>query len=142
MAKAKKTVEQNIINIKSMPVQAHVGSSRYENDDWGTVAFIIPRQSIQMQFADKELQYNCTYFLIGYNGTQEVVYVGQAKKRNGGGSVLNRLREHDTSTTEKYRDFWQWIVVVTNKNDAWGLDELNALENAFYNEKPFDGYSV
>lgn len=61
-----------------------------------------------------------------------------AKKRNNGESVLKRLREHDTSTTEKYRDKWAWIVAVTNKNDAWGLDDLNALEHAFYNEIPAD----
>ena len=53
-----------------------------------------------------------------------------------GESVLARLREHDQSTTEEYREVWNWAVVVTNKNDSWTLDDLNALENIFYSEIP------
>ena len=138
MAKATKEKANNTINIKSLPVQCHVGASKYVNDDWGTIAFSFPRNQIQNKFADKELRYNFIYFLFGYEGSQEVVYVGQAKKRNSGESVLARLREHDDSTTEKYRDKWAWVIAVTNKDDAWGLDDLNALEHAFYNEIPAD----
>ena len=138
MAKAKKNNVNNTINIKSLPVQCHIGASKFVNDDWGTIAFSIPRNQIQNKFADMELRYNFIYFLFGYENSKEVVYVGQAKKRNNGESVLARLREHDDSTTEKYRDKWEWIIAVTNKNDAWGLDDLNALEYAFYNEIPAD----
>ena len=138
MAKAKKNSVNNTINIKSLPVQCHIGASKFVNDDWGTIAFSIPRNQIQNKFADPELRYNFIYFLFGYENSKEVVYVGQAKKRNNGESVLARLREHDDSTTEKYRDRWEWIIAVTNKNDAWGLDDLNALEHAFYNEIPAD----
>lgn len=137
MAKATKE-KTNTINIKSEPVQAHIGSQKWSNDDWATIAFLIDRREIQHRFADPELRYNCIYFLIGYGTDKELVYVGQAKKRNNGESVLARLREHDDSTTEKYRDQWQWIVAVTNKNDAWSLDDLNALEHAFYAEIPAD----
>lgn len=137
MAKAKNNAT-NTINIKSEPVQAHIGSQKWSNDDWSTIAFLIDRREIQHRFADPELRYNCIYFLIGYGTDKELVYVGQAKKRNDGESVLARLREHDKSTTEKYCDQWQWIVAVTNKNDAWSLDDLNALEHAFYAEIPAD----
>ncbi len=136
MARTKKTSIPNIINIKSLPVQAHIGASKYVNDDWGTIAFIIPRNQLQLRFADPELRYNCIYFLFGYDQTTEKVYVGQAKKRNNGESVLARLREHDTSTTERYCDIWEWVVVCTGKEDTWSLDDLNALEHAFYNEIP------
>lgn len=136
MARAKKDTTNNTINIKSLNVKSHIGSAKYVNDDWGTVAFVIPRNELQMRFEDIELQYNCIYFLIGFENNKEMIYVGQAKKRNNGGSVLKRLREHDDSTTEKYRDVWDWVIVVTNKNDTWGLDDLNALENAFYHEIP------
>ena len=100
------------------------------------MAYIIDRREIQNKFADPELRYNCIYFLFGYENNIEMCYVGQAKKRNDGESVLARLREHDKSTTEKYRDIWDWAVVVTNKNDSWTLDDLNALEHAFYAEIP------
>lgn len=138
MARAKKTSTQDIINIKSLPVQAHIGASKYVNDDWGTIAFIIPRNQLQLKFGDLELRYNCIYFLFGYEQTAEKVYVGQAKKRNNGESVLARLREHDTSTTERYCDIWEWVVVCTGKEDTWSLDDLNALEHAFYNEIPIE----
>lgn len=136
MARAKKEAENLTVNIKSMPIKAHAGASKYINDDWGTVAFFIPRNSLGLQFADIELQYNCIYFLVGFRDLEWLAYVGQAKKRNSGGSVLRRLREHSDSTTEKYRSDWDWVIVVTNKDDAWGLDDLNALENAFYHEIP------
>lgn len=124
------------INIKALPVQMHIGSQKYINDDWGTMAYIIDRREIQNKFTDPELRYNCIYFLFGYENTTEMCYVGQAKKRNSGESVLARLREHDQSTTEKYSEVWDWAVVVTNKNDSWTLDDLNALENIFYSEIP------
>lgn len=66
----------------------------------------------------------------------EMVYVGQAKKRNGGGYVLQRLREHAKSQTEPYREIWTRAIVVTGKEDTWGPTELNALEHIFYNEIP------
>ena len=109
------------------------------NDDWGVVAFDIRRSQLEnssIQFGDKELQHNCLYFLIGRVGLTEMVYVGQAKKRNGGGYVLQRLREHAKSQTEQYREIWTRAIVVTGKEDTWGPTELNALEHIFYNEIP------
>ena len=109
------------------------------NDDWGVVAFDIRRSQLEnssIQFGDKELQHNCLYFLIGRVGLTEMVYVGQAKKRNGGGYVLQRLREHAKSQTEPYREIWTRAIVVTGKEDTWGPTELNALEHIFYNEIP------
>lgn len=138
MASRASKQKDNTINIHSYPVQMHVGSQKFVNDDWGTMAYIIDRREIQNKFADPELRYNSIYFLFGYENNLEMCYVGQAKIRNNGESVLARLREHDDSTTEKYRDIWDWAVVVTNKNGAWTLDDLNALEHAFYAEIPVE----
>lgn len=134
---AKKKVEKNnTINIKSQPVQAHIGAARFANDDWGTIAFSFPRTDLSLKFIDKELRYNSIYFLFGYEDGHEVAYVGQALKRKNGESALERLREHDKSTTEPYRDKWSWVIVVTNKDDTWGATELNALESIFIQEVP------
>ena len=138
MASRASKQKDNTINIHSYPVQMHVGSQKFINDDWGTMAYIIDRREIQNKFADPELRYNCIYFLFGYENNMEMCYVGQAKIRNDGESVLARLREHDKSTTEKYCDVWDWAVVVTNKNGSWTLDDLNALEHAFYAEIPVE----
>ena len=143
MAKrTKKEIEQGTINIKYAPMNV-TGDTAFKclNDDWGVVAFDIRRAQLEdssIQFGDKELQHNCIYFLIGRTGLKEMVYVGQAKKRNGGGSVLQRLREHAKSQTEQYREIWTRAIVVTGKEDTWGPTELNALEHIFYNEIPLE----
>lgn len=138
--RTKKEVEQGTINIKYAPMNI-TGDTAFKclNDDWGVVAFDIRRSQLEnssIQFGDKELQHNCLYFLIGRVGLTEMVYVGQAKKRNGGGYVLQRLREHAKSQTEPYREIWTRAIVVTGKEDTWGPTELNALEHIFYNEIP------
>lgn len=141
MAKrTRKEIEQGTINIKYAPMNIS-GDTAFKclNDDWGVVAFDIRRSQLEnpnVQFGDKELQHNCIYFLIGRLGLTDMVYVGQAKKRNGGGSVLQRLREHAKSQTEPYREIWTRAVVVTGKEDVWGPTELNALEHILYNEIP------
>ena len=141
MAKrTKKEIEQGTINIKYAPMNV-TGDTAFKclNDDWGVVAFDIRRAQLEdssIQFGDKELQHNCIYFLIGRTGLKEMIYVGQAKKRNGGGYVLQRLREHAKSQTEPYREIWTRAIVVTGKEDTWGPTELNALEHIFYNEIP------
>ena len=106
MASRASKKKDNTVNIHSYPVQMHVGSQKFVNDDWGTIAYIIDRREVQNKFADPELRYNCIYFLFGYENNLEMCYVGQAKIRNDGESVLARLREHDKSTTEKYRDIY------------------------------------
>lgn len=130
----KRATAENTSNIKRMNLYGHPESSKFINDDWGTMAFFIPRNTLASKFADTELQYNCIYFLIGNDGIKWNGYVGQAKKRNNGGSVLLRLREHDKSETETYNNAWNYVIVVTNKNDTWNLDDLNALENLLYRE--------
>lgn len=90
-----KALGKSTINIKSEPIQGHIGASKYSNDDWGTVAYFIPRSNIQKQFIEKELQYAGIYFLVGYEGNSEKIYVGQGKVRNDGSAVLSRLRGID-----------------------------------------------
>ena len=135
MARSKVT-KSDTINIKTQALQSRLGALRFTNSDWGVVAFLIPRDIIDATFADKELQYNSIYFLVGSEGAKEKVYVGQAKKRNGGGSVLIRLREHKKSYTEPYRDILNYAIVVTGKDDDWGATELNALEHILCNMVP------
>lgn len=99
-------------------------------------AFLLPRSSLGLTFADRELQYNSIYLLVGYEGPVEKAYVGQAKKRNGGGSVLLRLREHDKNEEEPYWGIWQYAIVFTSIKDNWGPTELNNLEHLLYQEIP------
>ncbi len=131
-----KHVKDNTINIKQSSIQGHIGANKLINNDWKTIAFSFPREQLNAKFTEEELRYNGIYFLFGYENGKEVVYIGQASKRANGESFLARLREHNDSATESYRDKWSWVVAITNEGDTWGATELNALESIFINEIP------
>ena len=131
--------KKTYLNIRNERLMHHIDSSLYENDDWGTIAFRITRKEVTSRFYEPMLQYNCIYLLAGHESDgQEAFYVGQAKKRNNGGSVVERLQEHAKSKTEPYREVWEHAIVFTNKSDRWKAQDLDALENALYNELPPD----
>lgn len=136
MAKVKKDNVSSTINIKSLPIQCHIGASKFANDDWGTIAFSFLRTDLSLKFIDKELRYNSIYFLFGYEDGHEVAYVGQALKRRNGELALARLGEYDKSTSEQYGDKWSWIIAATNKDDICGATELDALESILIWEVP------
>lgn len=109
----------------------------YEN----IISFKIPRELINDRkavFKDKELGYSCIYFLIGVDNEKEKekVYVGKAGLRNGGGSVMHRLREHIFVSQASYEYIWDRAIVFTCNNNLWGDTEINALERFFYWEIP------
>ena len=124
------------IGIKVVPAAKVQGVYKYSKSDWTLVSYIIPRNKLDSTFVEAGLQNNCVYILIGREGITDKAYVGQAKERNSGGSVLKRLREHNDSETESYKDLWDYAVVITSSNGDWGATELNALENILYNEIP------
>lgn len=141
--------DKNKTNIKEEVVQGHRFGKKLTNSDYGTVAFLLSRNDILSDkkanannFSDKELTYNCIYFLIGYeqnnNSTTEMMYVGQAGIRDNGQSVLDRLNEHAWKGNDpaRYIDKWTDIVVVTNEKKAWGATELDALEHLFWSLIP------
>ena len=141
--------DKNKTNIKEEVVQGHRFGKKLTNSDYGTVAFLLRRDDILTDkkanannFSDKELTYNCIYFLIGHehnnNSTTEMMYVGQAGIRDNGQSVLDRLYEHACkgNDPQKYIDKWTDIVVVTNEKKAWGPTELDALEHIFWSLIP------
>lgn len=121
-------------NIQIVKLQGHINSSKYQNNDLGTIAISIPRYELYNTFTEPELYHNCLYFLFGRDENKEVVYVGQAKKRNAGESALTRIREHDEATNESYHGKWNQVVIVTNKDDVWTIDDVCALEKAFFIE--------
>ncbi len=138
------TAKSSSANIEEKALDGHRFCKKLTNNDYGTVAFLLSKGDILRDkeknaesFNDKELKYNCIYFLIGYeqvaDGSIEKMYVGQAGIRINNESVLDRLNEHVWSgkDPEKYRDKWTDIVVVTNEKEAWGATELDALEHLF-----------
>lgn len=122
-------------HFKGMGEKCKPAGFKLQHSDWSTVAFKIDRNILDDKFVlfDKELKFNGIYFLVGYeaNGSEKV-YVGQAKIGNNNDSIMRRLIQHNKSTTEKYRDMWDYAIAVTSENGDWGPTELSALENIFY----------
>ena len=133
-------------NITDEILEGHRFGKKLTNKDYGTMAYLIPKSDIlpnkkdnENSFWDKELKYNCIYFLIGYEvdaqkkQSIEKMYVGQAGIRDNEESVLDRLWEHKWSGKDPivYSDKWTDIVVFTNEKGAWGATELDALEHIF-----------
>lgn len=65
---------KDIINIKDTSVIGHIGSRKHINDDWGTLAFLIPRDEVRSTFVEQELRFNSIYMLISLGGGTERVY--------------------------------------------------------------------
>lgn len=135
MSRAKNKVDStNIIPIILKDFETVI---KLVNDDWGTVAFKIPRNEISKQLrAIKELNYNSIYFLSGIEGVTRKLYVGQASIRNNGMSAIARLMEHDRNEEERYFHIWNTALVITNNNDNWTLDDIAALEAYFKHKIP------
>ena len=135
------TRKGNKDRIQIESVQGHKCSSKYTNPDWGTIAFFIPKSDFisNPNFYTPELNYNCIYFLVGYENTPdstEKMYVGQAGIRTTGESVIKRISEHLTKVNESYYDKWDYIAVLTNEKEDWGPTELCALEHIFWSLIP------
>ena len=138
-------------NITDEILEGHRFGKKLTNKDYGTMAYLIPKSDIlpnkkdnEKSFLDKELKYNCIYFLIGYEvdaqkkQSIEKMYVGQAGIRDNEESVLDRLWEHKWFGKDPivYSDKWTDIVVFTNEKGAWGATELDALEHIFWSLIP------
>lgn len=112
---------------------------KYRHKDWTTEAFLLDRRNLNLNILDKDLEFNGIYFLIGHSDgyVDENIYVGQSKIRNNSkDSIMARLREHNTSTTESYRDKWDTVVAVTSMTGDWRADTVCALEHLFFNLIP------
>ena len=92
-------------------------------DNWNIVAFKIPYEMVS-QSSNLNLHTAGIYFLFGYQGSKNFVYVGEAE------DVYRRLTQH---TPEKDRFIWDTAVVFIATGDGV-LDKakIKYLENRLY----------
>lgn len=144
------------VGIQCEPVLGVRNVYKYSKKGSTTEAYVIDRESLSKSIPIKELQYPGIYFLIGdaLDGSDiRNVYVGKAglhnsKNKDENQAILGRLRQHDTSKTESYRDLWKFAVAITQYSvektsgstaelyGSWGLTEVSNLENIFYHNLP------
>ena len=135
------------VNIKATPMQVQLGAYKYVNDDWQTIAFIIPRSALKMNFSDPELMYNSVYFLVRKDGLSWKTYIGAVnqnenedsiyklqRKHNNSGSdseLLYKLRRTDAgkSAASHFIDEWDYVVVFTSKRNSWSASDVLILRS-------------
>lgn len=107
------------------------GAVRATLDNWNGLAYRIPRLRLN-DYADRnELSFSGVYLLFGKEEAtdEDAVYIGQAQERQVGGSILNRLSEHNRSPSKA---FYNEVVFFTSATNSFGPTELCYLENQFY----------
>lgn len=60
-----------------------------------------------------------------------MVYVGQAEVRKNGKGIHQRILDHEN---DKYKDYWDEVVIFTRKDNSLGRTDISYLENRFYNK--------
>ena len=100
-------------------------------DNWTGVAYRIPRLLLAESKDREDLRYCGVYFLFGLDeeSGEDVVYIGQARERKNGESLLARFAEHSRSES---KNFCNEIVFFTTTTDDFGPTELCYLENRFW----------
>ena len=106
------------------------GTIKYTLSNWTGVVYKIPRTAIGSCKNREHLQQSGVYFLFGRadEGSENVVYVGQAGVRKNGEGLWARIIEH---TRGPEKDYFTEAVVITTTNNSFGPTEISYLENQF-----------
>ncbi len=101
-------------------------------DNWTGVAYKIPRILLGSSKDRDDLKFCGVYFLFGHDDDldEDIVYIGQARERKTGESLIARSREHNKSESKQ---FCNEIVFFTTSTNDFGPTELCYLENKFWN---------
>ncbi|WP_158701754.1 GIY-YIG nuclease family protein [Lentibacillus sp. Marseille-P4043] len=100
------------------------GRMSAELSNWTGKAFKIPRNKIRDSKDRPELNGTGVYLLFGKDDEQyetETAYIGEAE------DVLKRLNQH-----LKEKDFWNEVIVLTNKDDNLNKAHIKYLEHHLY----------
>ena len=103
------------------------GRIRVQIQNWNGQAYKIPRDLLSECKDLDVFKQSGVYFLLGYRS----VYVGQAEVRKNGKGILQRIIDH---TSDRLKDEWDEVVVITTKDNSFGRTDISYLENSFYNK--------
>lgn len=103
------------------------GKIKAQISNWNGIAYKIPRNLLAECRDLDAFKQSGVYFLFGNN----IVYVGQAEVRKSGKGIHQRILDHES---DKYKDFWDEVVIFTTKDNSLGRTDISYLENRFYNK--------
>ena len=94
-------------------------AKKVQLSNWSGLAFVIPRNKLEIINKRKELKKQCLYFLIGGSSLSPEVYIGEAE------NFQKRISQHQS------KDFWNACIVFFSKDENLSKAHVRFLESAF-----------
>lgn len=98
------------------------GAKKVQLSNWSGMAFVIPRNKLEMVNKREELGRQCLYFLIGGTSVSPEVYVGEAE------IFQKRITQHQS------KDFWNTCIVFLAKDENLSKAHVSFLEATFIDD--------
>ncbi|MBU1146239.1 GIY-YIG nuclease family protein [Patescibacteria group bacterium] len=98
------------------------GAKKVQLSNWSGMAFVIPRNKLEVVNKREELGRQCLYFLIGGTSVSPEVYVGEAE------NFQKRIPQHQS------KDFWNICVVFLAKDENLSKAHVRFLEATFVDD--------
>lgn len=95
------------------------GAKKVQLSNWSGLAFVIPRNKLEIVNKRDELAKQCVYFLIGGTSMSPEVYIGEAE------NFQRRIVQHQV------KDFWNTCVVFLSKDENLSKAHVRFLEATF-----------
>lgn len=95
------------------------GTKKLQLSNWSGMAFVIPRNKLEIVNKREEFKKQCLYFLIGGSSTGQEVYIGETE------NFQKRISQHQS------KDFWNTCIVFLAKDENLSKAHISFLEAAF-----------
>ncbi len=98
------------------------GAKKVQLSNWTGMAFVIPRNKLEIINKRDELKKQCLYFLIGGTSISPEVYVGETE------NFQKRIPQH------RSKDFWNTCIVFLAKDENLSKAHIKFLESTFVDD--------
>lgn len=98
------------------------GAKKVQLSNWSGIAFVVPRNKLEIINKRDELKKQCLYFLMGGSSLSPEVYIGEAE------NFQKRIPQHQS------KDFWNVCIVFLAKDENLSKAHVSFLEAAFVAE--------
>ncbi len=98
------------------------GVKKVQLSNWSGLAFVIPRNKLEVVNKREELSKQCLYFLNGGTSISPEVYIGEAE------NFQKRISQHQS------KDFWNTCIVFLAKDENLSKAHVRFLEATFVDD--------
>jgi hypothetical protein len=105
-----------------LPEGDPTGVKKIQLSNWSGLAFVIPRNKLEVINVREELNKQCLYFLVGGTSISPEVYIGEAE------NFKKRIPQHQS------KDFWNTCIVFLAKDENLSKAHVRFLEATFVDD--------